>query len=763
MYARILLVGSYPHGEASAMARLRAAMVSNGHATAAILPDENGAVCAEELEVFLRTFQPSLVAWDASSAPWELNVHCAELIHASNVHCSSISASHTIPCTPDETAKEPNDLVAAASFMPIAKPLEPYRDERYRSATTSSPSDEDRKNAILVFQNRTSQREEALQAFSQENVRIVSWDRSWKKEFCSPELSSGAFRARHCAVCICFDGSDAPTPQEAVLRMHEGCTLVVEDSLASRWNSEGLSDLARACVQAPLSELEHACLRLARQDAARDEALSRQESFLRSLPNAHDAVEALLDRAEADGARVRTQPLPTKKIVLYGWFGKENFGDDLLLSTAAGHFRKRFPESTISVIGGDAKRVREKFGYEAATPDQRYLTRSFLQGASLIAFFGGLIFDDPTELTAGDIETFMGPWIDPAGQAAVCLTAWLYGVPQIYLCAGMGPLSKPAAKHAARLIGLSGARFFLRDENSANLAREAGVSPESIRVSTDMIMAAGNLIEENAQTPLPKTVPERPYITVSLRNWPLNPIDFADQIAKALDRTIEETGLTVLFVPFDTEDVGIHREVFSRMQRPDQAVCLEERPEPAQILGIVAHSEMAFAMRLHCSILHHVAGKPAIGLDYNDKIAAHFESMGQAGSLLALTANAKQMSDALIFAATHHESASASVRENAAKLSGLATEAIEEAFRTVEEHEPLPEEPLVFHPRGVSKSEIDLAELREHIGRLSAENERLAQRCREASQRALDLETSRSYRIGHALMRIPHRIKSLIG
>lgn len=761
MYARILLVGSYPHGEASTMARLRAVMADGGHATATIIPNAEGAVCTEELASFLQAFRPSLVVWDASSAPWELNVNCSYLVRASGVYCSCINAS-----CPNMRAfgieSGADNRAADATLMPTANPLEPCRDERYLSATTSSPSDQDRKNTVLVCQKRTHHREEAIQALHQAGVRVVSWNRSWESEYCNPSLSAGAFDARHCSVCACFDGDDALTPQEVVLRMHEGCALVVEEALASRWDSEGYSDLAHACERTPLDGMEDACLILARQDDARSEALSRQNEFLSALPNAHDTVESLLKRAEANGANVRTQAAPAKKIVLYGWFGKENFGDDLLLSTAAAHFRKRFPESVILVIGGDADRVRGKFGFEAASPDQRYLTRSFLQGASLIAFFGGLIFDDPTELTAGDIETFMNPWIDPAGQAAVCLTAWLYGVPQMYLCAGMGPLSKPAAKHAARLIGLSGARFLLRDENSAQLARDAGIPAENIQVTTDMIMAAENIVGENAQTPLPDTVPECGYITVSLRTWPLNPNDFASNVATALDKAIETIGLAVLFVPFDTEDAKIHHAVHSRMKHADQAVCLEARPEPSQILGIVARSEMAFAMRLHCSILHHVAGKPAIGLNYNDKIAAHFASMDQTESLLELTASARQMADALVFAATHHESVGASVRENAAKLSGLATEAIEEAFRAVEEHEPLPEEPLVFHPRGVSKSEIDLAELREHIDRLSAENERLEERCREASQRALDLETSRSYRIGHALMRIPHRIKSLI-
>lgn len=750
MYARILLVGSDSCGEASVLARLRAAMQDDGHATAAVHPGPGGKVDAEELEAFLRAFRPSLVIWDLSSAPWECNVHCSDIARASSVYFACINASSSMSGTASGKTASGFDLLD----------LPPFRDDRYLSATTSSPVDADRAGSILVFQERTGRRENVLQALRQDGGRIVSWHPSWKDGFKDPALSAGAFSARHCSACACFDGPDAPSPQEAILRMHEGCALVVEESLADRWESAGLHGLACACAKAPAQDMARACARLAWQESARDEALRRQEFFVRSLPSASDAVESLVSQAESNGARALVQDAPAKKIVLYGWFGKRNFGDDLLLSTAAGHFQKRFPEAVVNVVGGDAQRVRSEFGFEAATPDQRYLVRSFLQGSSLLAFFGGLIFDDPTELTAGDIETFMDPWIDPAGQAAVCLTAWLYGVPQIYLCAGMGPLSKPAARHAARLIGLSGIRFLLRDENSAELAREAGVPSESISVAADLIMSAGRLVEDSARAPLPDSVPDGPYVTVALRDWPLNPPDFAENVASALDRTVEETGFAVLFVPFDAEDVGIHRAVFSRMRCKDKAVCLEARPEPSQILGIVARSKMALAMRLHCSILHHASGKPAVGLDYNDKIAAHFESMHQTGSLLALDAEPRSIARALTAIAADYDGACEDVRSNAAELAKLANDAMEEAFRTIQGHTAMPDEPLVFHPRGVSKSRLDLAQLGAEVDRLAEERARLEERCREAEKRAADLESSWSYRVGHAIMRLPHRIKS---
>lgn len=746
MYARVLFVGLEANGEASVLTRLRSALDQGGHATAILHPADGGLVPHESARSFVRSFRPSLVLWDLDSAPWNPNAAFADILRESgtNFACFSMSGREEGAAGPEHRAI-----------------VRPFRDDRYLAALTSSPSEDGRCGNVLLPQASSPARAEFARTLTGRGARVKSWHPSWGDAYADPALSAGAFTARHCSVCTLFDGPDAPTVHEAVLRMHERCALVVEDSLAARWAAAGHAALAAAVSKAPANHLAKTCLDLAFHEATRAQAIERQAAFLHSLPQAGEVVESLLDEIEkASGLSVRTQEKATKKIVLYGWFGEENFGDDLLLSVAAEHFQTRFPEAVILVIGGDAQRVRSSFGFEAASPDQRYLTRSFLKGACLIAFFGGLIFDDPTELTAGDIETFMNPWIDPAGQAAVCLTAWLYGVPQVYLCAGMGPLAKPAAQHAVRFVGLSGARFLLRDENSAKLAREAGVDPASIRVVTDLVMAAGGLIAKNERVPLPEAMPSEPYLTVSLRKWPLNPPDFERNIARALDQAVDETGLSVAFVPFDTEDVEIHETVFSLMKRKDRAVSLSGRPEPSQILSIVAHSQMAFAMRLHCSILHHVAGKPAIGLDYNDKIAAHFHSMRQDSALLPLTSDADRMARTVLDIAARRKNVSEDVIARTRELSDLANSAMNEAFQMVENHRPQPGEPLVFHPRGISKQEADINELHRQIDRLREENRELERAKNKAAKRAEALESSHSYRLGHALMRIPYRIKS---
>ena len=748
MYARILLVGSTPWKDADTLFRVRETLRKNGHAVAQCELHDDAERC-RQVGSFAKTFQPTVILWDARTGdPSE-----------EEAQTLAESGALTVLLWPnDSSAVARLDAVCPAFVLSESRleaevSLSPSVDDAYRRAITSRPETvrsgafsmqalDDRRRALLAVVETDGSCEMTVEGF----------DPTWGSRLTACAPANAAFEARGRLACVLFDGPDAPSPLEAALRMGEGVAVLAERSLVQRW-----ADQSMATIVEPFDSGEELASMLSHTAALADSAC-RQNAFLDEARSLDEAVEAFLDEcaalAKQRGRRsVRAMERPGKQFMLYGWFGMQNFGDDLLLMTASRRIQKRFPEAYCTVVGGNAAEVRLSFGMEAYTPDQKHELYAALKTCCSISFYGGLDFDDPMELTAGELELFMNPWIEPTGQAAICLMAWWCGVPAVFLCSGAGPLEKPPAQRAMRTIGLTGARFVLRDQHSADLLRTAGVDAAQMDVQTDMILGARSLLDETAPANLPEGMTAGGYITVSLRDWPLNPEGFEHELASALDEIADKTEMRIAFVPFSPEDVAIGERVAAAMQKQESVVLLRQRPSEELLLAIMAGSKLAFAMRLHCSILHHVQGKPAVGLNYNDKIEAHFRSIGQEGLLLALDSKADEMAKAVHGTLEEYESVSGSVKTAVTPLE----EKVDEAFRILYDSLGVEcrQQPRVecYQPRSISLAQAQYEQSQREIDWLRNETAQWRNRAEEGELRIKEMEESHAWKIGNGLAR----------
>ena len=733
-YARVLYLSSLVGGKTNPMGRLLALLRSRGHVVQLFCSvDDSDA--SFQVQRMAEVFGPDLVLWDVSSV---------EAGILPQVGCPVIGV--------------------ALSNADGAWTLGAFLDEDYRAMRIAEPTAA--QDCVCVMQPQSSGRARQVDDLLQKVGLggLVTLAEGWQDDLgCDRTGSSLPYWCRRAKYSVVFHpeaGEALPAAANMALRMQEGSLLLVEEgvrlpqwleAVAIPFASGELIDVVRSLEQDPL-----------RYTAAHE----AQQGALDDLPRADQMLESLFSYADSIAkGPVRSLGRPAVRVVLYGWFGAQNFGDDLLLELVHARVRERYPSAEVLVIGANPHQIRVQHGLEATEPHQKRRICEWLDGAAALIYCGGLMFDDPLGQTAGEAELAFDPWIDPAGQAAICSLARMYDVPTYFLGIGGGPMDTPAMQRYAKLMSAVGAHFLTRDQNTSDLLLAAGADPGQVGSYADLSFGAQRYVDrhvafldsEEAWRWL--KAQGRPYLVVSLRSCHRNPPDLASRVAQALDGVCERHDVSVLYLPLDADDVGIQRQAFDLMEHKERAYLIGQRPTVETILGYISSSSATLSMRLHCSLLHMVLGRPAVGLNYNDKIEAQFTAIGQEGRLLSLDASAKDMSALLVDALDASEFFANEVADVIAQQQALVDAEFCELFAAIDKvvtkrsNSAITQSKTYCYPRSVSLTEQELGCARSEVQRLQAqvaslEREKDAAVCEVAAVRG-----STSYRLGNIMVR----------
>lgn len=733
-YARVLYLSSLVEDETSPMGRLLALLRSRGHVVQ-LLCSVDDSDTSFQAQRMADVFGPDFVLWDVSSVDGSI---------LPQVDCPVIGV--------------------ALGDTDGAWTLGAFLDEDYRAMRIADPAAA--QNCVCVMQpqsaGRARQVDDLLQKVGLGGLVALAegWQDNLRCDRTGSSLSYWCRRAKYSVVFRSEAGETLPAAANMALRMQEGSLLFVEEGVSlPQW----LEAVAITFASGELIDV----VRLLEQDPLRYTAAHEaQQGALDDLPRADQMLESLFSYADSiAGGPVRSLGRPAVRVVLYGWFGAQNFGDDLLLELVHARVRERYPSAEVLVIGANPHQIRVQHGLEATEPHQKHRICEWLDGAAALIYCGGLMFDDPLGQTAGEAELAFDPWIDPAGQAAICSLARMYDVPTYFLGIGGGPMDTPAMQRYVKLMSAVGAHFLTRDRNTSDLLLAAGVDPGQVGSYADLSFGAKRYVDrhvafldsEEAWRWL--QAQGRPYLVVSLRSCHRNPPDLASRVAQALDGVCERRDVSVLYLPLDADDVGIQRQAYDLMEHKERAYLIGQRPTVETILSYISRSSATLSMRLHCSLLHMVLGRPAVGLNYNDKIEAQFTAVGQESRLLSLDASAKDMSALLVDALDASESFADEVADVMAQQQALVDAEFCELFAAIDKvvtkrsNSAITRPKTYCYPRSVSLTEQELSCARSEVQRLQAqvaslERERDAAVCEVAAVRG-----STSYRLGNIMVR----------
>lgn len=342
-----------------------------------------------------------------------------------------------------------------------------------------------------------------------------------------------------------------------------------------------------------------------------------------------------------------------KLVVLLGYVGKGNFGDEFIMSQVASSFVSDADNTTMVAVSEDPEHTFCVRGiYPLSLTDKNELDH-YLSRACLALVVAGLLFDQGVRWTCGKNELFSCViHSDLPGITAFNSLAFMNNIPTIYYGIGAGPLKLEEGHAMLRVCSKLNSRFFARDAKTEELLTAAGVDCSLIETYADSAFACPSLSDE----PAPEAVVEMfrgaligDYCFVSLREYENVPGDFAERAALALDEYLQiDESRSVVIGLLDASDRNISSRVLHFMERGDRCFIYDNSDDIRTLQWLIEHAQCGLAMRYHCALLMSRAGKPCVGLGYLPKVHALYEQLGVADKfLLPMEADAASIVSAL--------------------------------------------------------------------------------------------------------------------
>ena len=317
------------------------------------------------------------------------------------------------------------------------------------------------------------------------------------------------------------------------------------------------------------------------------------------------------------------------KIIISGYYGFNNTGDEAILKSMVRAFKEKIPQIKIVVLSRSPLQTSQTYQVKAINRLHLIDIIRCLRDTNLFISGGGGLLQDSTG-KGWSILYYLG----------LILIAKIVKVPTMIYAQGIGPINKKINKLLIKWILNKVNIMTVRDNHSKKLLNNLGVSSPSIYVNSDPVFLLkkkniNHIIDNYPYIQELINSDNRPLIGVSVREYKSNGSDSKRIIAQVADYLIENYKAKIIFLPFKfDEDVHISEEVLSLMK--NQADVLKIRLEPEELLSILSRLSLLVGVRLHSIIFSSMANIPFIAFNYDPKVRYFVEDLGLSELLLEI-------------------------------------------------------------------------------------------------------------------------------
>ena len=299
------------------------------------------------------------------------------------------------------------------------------------------------------------------------------------------------------------------------------------------------------------------------------------------------------------------------KILLSGYYGFGNAGDEAVLAAILAHLSERFNQPRFSVASGDPNATAQmhasaaqKYFLHGVKRDDFKALAAEMKKTDLFISGGGSLLQDVTSLR------------NVAYHCGLLRLAQFKRKPSMMYAQGVGPLNLPLSQKLVRMAAARARAITVRDNASKVLLQSIGVKTP-IQVTADPVWGL-DAASENSPPFRKETV-----WCVSMRSWPdVDEQDSRLRVAAtlaALRDLAMRRGAVLRFLPMQAK---VDDKLLAALGVSPSEWIATAGVHPARIMAQTAHCDLMIAMRLHALIFAASQKVPCVAIDYDPKVAA---------------------------------------------------------------------------------------------------------------------------------------------
>ena len=287
-----------------------------------------------------------------------------------------------------------------------------------------------------------------------------------------------------------------------------------------------------------------------------------------------------------------------KTVVIGGYFGCGNFGDDAILQAFIEYTRRHYPDMRILALTKHPLKNANRLGVKCySRKNPLALILALLQADAFLCGGGSLL-----QNVTGKLSLYY--------YLCMLHLAKLCGALPILYAAGIGPLQGKSAHYAVQKSLSRCAYISLRDEDSLRFLRTQKIDSAKLHLGADvaLLLPPPPIFRTYALLKHIDVAQKCRYVCVCLKSGK-HTNDTCRTLVAALRMLCRKENLLPIFLPLDRSDIPINTEAAHRLG----GKCFLA-DEASDITAILRGGKFLISMRLHGLILGTTVSLPSIGI-----------------------------------------------------------------------------------------------------------------------------------------------------
>ncbi|MDR3594809.1 polysaccharide pyruvyl transferase family protein [Clostridium sp.] len=312
-----------------------------------------------------------------------------------------------------------------------------------------------------------------------------------------------------------------------------------------------------------------------------------------------------------------------KRFLIYGWFGYENLGDELILKSIIEIIGNNNPNNVINVMGGRPKSI-EKYhkGLNTVSTNFDLRFKSILRMFKYNPFkvIKNLFCNDYLIIGSGGALSDWNPESTVTLFFMINFFKKVLNKTIIILGAGAGPIIMEESMIKFKKVLEQVDCISLRDKESYDLLKEIGLN--NIQLTNDVVY---DFKDSFSNEDKPKNEKDKIGIVIAplLLNSDKKRADYIKEMIKYIKR-LEKYGFYIKLIPFQYEyDINFFKEI-----QKETDVDIYEYSNMWGILDEMKKYDLIVGMRFHSVVISILLNIPVLPIIYHSKVESCVKEFG---------------------------------------------------------------------------------------------------------------------------------------